>query len=84
MKDGRWYDLIVILDDANSEIYYARLVEEESTRTVMTALRQVIGRTRFLVAISVGDPVAFNVAFDTGGSAFIMRAMGHKQKADQT
>jgi len=29
------YDLIVILDDATSEIYYAQLVEEESTATVM-------------------------------------------------
>jgi transposase len=37
-----WYDLIVILDDATSEIYYAQLVEEESTRTVMTALRRVV------------------------------------------
>jgi hypothetical protein len=32
----------VILDDATSEIYYAQLVEEESTRTVMAALREVI------------------------------------------
>ena len=40
--DHRWHDLIVILDDANSEIYYAQLVEEESTRTVMTGLREVI------------------------------------------
>jgi transposase len=40
--DERWYDLIVILDDATKEIYYAQLVEEESTRTVMTALRKVI------------------------------------------
>jgi len=40
--DERWYDLIVILDDATSEIYYAQLVEEESTRTVMAALRAVI------------------------------------------
>jgi hypothetical protein len=40
--DDRWYDLIVILDDATSEIYYAQLVEEESTRTVMAALRAVI------------------------------------------
>lgn len=32
--DERWYDLIVILDDATKEIYYAQLVEEESTRTV--------------------------------------------------
>src|SRR6202140_4030697 len=34
-QDERWYDLIVILDDATSEIYYAQLVEEESTLTVM-------------------------------------------------
>jgi transposase len=40
--DDRWYDLIVILDDATSEIYYAQLVEEESTRTVMEGLREVI------------------------------------------
>jgi transposase len=40
--DDRWHDLIVILDDATSEIYYAQLVEEESTRTVMEGLRTVI------------------------------------------
>ncbi|MFI5106833.1 MAG: ISNCY family transposase, partial [Terriglobales bacterium] len=41
-QDDRYYDLIVILDDATSEIYYVQLVEEESTRTVMAALRQVV------------------------------------------
>ena len=41
-QDDRYYDLIVVLDDATSEIYYAQLVEEESTRTVMAALREVI------------------------------------------
>jgi hypothetical protein len=41
-QDDRRYDLLVILDDATSEIYYAQLVEEESTATVMTALRAVI------------------------------------------
>jgi transposase len=40
--DERWHDLIVILDDATSRIYYAQLVEEESTRTVLCALRQVV------------------------------------------
>src|SRR6266404_3316422 len=40
--DHRWYDLVVILDDATSEVYYAQLVEEESTRTVMAGLRPVI------------------------------------------
>ena len=36
-QDERWHDLIVILDDATSEIYHAQLVEEESTLTVMAA-----------------------------------------------
>lgn len=40
--DHRWYDLVVIMDDATSDVYYAQLVEQESTRTVMAALRQVI------------------------------------------
>jgi len=43
-QDERWYDLIVILDDATSEIYYAQLVEEESTATVMAGLQEVIER----------------------------------------
>jgi len=43
-QDDRYYDLIVILDDATSEIYYAQLVDEESTRTVMVAVREVIER----------------------------------------
>jgi hypothetical protein len=43
-QDERWYDLIVILDDATSGIYYAQLVEEESTATVMAGLREVIER----------------------------------------
>jgi len=43
-QDDRWYDLIEVLDDATSETYYAQLVEEESTRTVMAALREVVER----------------------------------------
>ena len=43
-QDERRHELIVILDDATSEIYYAQLVEAESTRTVMAALREVIER----------------------------------------
>jgi transposase len=40
--DDRWHDLLVVLDDATSEVYYAQLVEEESTRTVLAALRHVV------------------------------------------
>jgi transposase len=50
-QDERWYDLIVILDDATSEIYYAQLVEEEGTVTVMTGLREVIERKGLFCAL---------------------------------
>lgn len=40
--DERYYELIVVMDDATSEIYYAQLVEAESTLTVMAALREVV------------------------------------------
>jgi len=68
-QDDRWYDLIVILDDATSEIYYAQLVEEESTRTVMAALREVVENkglfcalysdrgSHFFVTPKAGEPV---------------------------
>lgn len=68
-QDDRWYDLIVILDDATSETYYAQLVEEESTRTVMRALREVIESqgvfcalysdraSHFFVTPKAGEPV---------------------------
>jgi hypothetical protein len=61
--------LIVVLDDATSEIYYAQLVEEESTRTVMAALREVIETrgvfcslysdrgSHFFVTPKAGEPV---------------------------
>ena len=49
--DERWYDLIVILDDATSEIYYAQLVEEESTRTVMAGVREVIEKRGLFCAL---------------------------------
>src|SRR5689334_21547125 len=41
-NDGRYYELLVIMDDATSEIYYAQLVEAECTLTVMAALREVV------------------------------------------
>jgi transposase len=68
-QDDRYYDLLVILDDATSRIYYAQLVEEESTRTVMAALREVIERegvfcalysdraSHFFLTPKTGEPV---------------------------
>jgi transposase len=51
LNDDRWYDLIVILDDATSAIYYAQLVEEESTRTVLAAVRAVIEQQGLFCAL---------------------------------
>ena len=38
----QYQDLIVILDDATSEVYDVQLVEEESTVTVMASLKRVV------------------------------------------
>ena len=60
-QDERWYDLIVILDDATSEIYYAQLVEEESTATVMAGLREVIERKGcFAPCTATGAAISFD------------------------
>jgi transposase len=50
-QDDRWYDLLVILDDASSEIYYAQLVEEESSTTVLAGLQEVIARKGIFCAL---------------------------------
>jgi len=67
--DDRWYDLLVIMDDATSEVYYAQLVEEESTATVMAGLRTVIEQqgvfcalysdraSHFFLTPKAGEPV---------------------------
>jgi hypothetical protein len=68
LNDDRWYDLIVILDDATSEIYYAQLVEEESTRTVMAALREVIESKGLFCALYS----------DRGSHFFVTRKEGRK------
>jgi len=40
--DEHWHDLIAIMDDATGGIYYARLVEAESTGSCMEGIRQVV------------------------------------------
>ena len=67
-SDERYYDLLVILDDATSEIYYAQLVEEESTRTVMTGLRDVIESKGLFCALYS----------DRGSHFFVTRKAGEK------
>ncbi len=67
-QDDRWYDLLVILDDATSEIYYAQLVEEESTRTVMAGLREVIEKQGLFCALYS----------DRGSHFFVTRKAGER------
>jgi hypothetical protein len=67
-SDDRYYDLLVILDDAPSEIYYAQLVQEESTRTVMAALREVIEAKGLFCALYS----------DRGRHFFVTRKAGEK------
>jgi transposase len=40
--DHERFDLVTVMDDATSEIYYARFVEEESTVSILAALRSVV------------------------------------------
>jgi len=77
-NDERWYDLLVLMDDATSEIYYAQLVEQESTRTVMTGLRAVIEQkglfcalysdraSHFFLTPKTGEPVDHNRVTQVG------------------
>jgi transposase len=72
-QDGRYYDLLVILDDATSEIYYAELVEEECTRTVMIALREVIEKHGIFCALYS----------DRGSHFFVTPKAGEKVDPDR-
>lgn len=66
--DGRYYDLIVLLDDATNEVYWAELVEEESTRTIMRAIKEVI-RARGLFCSLYTDRASHFVHTPKAGEA---------------
>ena len=66
--DHRWYDLVVIMDDATSEVYYAQLVEEESTRTVMAGLRIVIAEQGLFCALYSDRASHFFLTPKAGGA----------------
>jgi len=66
-QDERYYDLITILDDATSKIYYAQLVEEEGTRTLLPAVRQVIETQGVFCALYSDRASHFFVTPKAGG-----------------
>lgn len=70
--DERYHELIVILDDATSEIYYAQLVGAEGTHSVMTALREVIEK----------QGVFCSLYSDRAGHFFVTPKRG--QRVDET
>ena len=65
--DGRYYDLITLLDDATSEIYYAQLVVEEGTRTLMPAVQEVIEQQGIFCALYSDRASHFFVTPQAGG-----------------
>jgi transposase len=71
-QDERKYELIVILDDATSEIYYAQLVEAESTRSMLGALKEVVK----------GRGVFCSLYSDRAGHFFVTPKAG--EKVDKT
>lgn len=66
--DHRWYDLVVIMDDATSEVYYAQLVDEESTRTVMAGLHTVIAGQGLFCALYSDRASHFFLTPKAGGA----------------
>jgi len=72
-QDERWYDLLTVLDDATSEIYYGQLVEEESTRTVMAGLREVIEKEGVFCALYSDRGSHFFVTPKAGGKVDLER-----------
>jgi hypothetical protein len=66
-QDERRHDLIVILDDATSEIYYAQLAVEETTVTVMAGLRAVIERKELFCSLYSDRGAHFWLTPKSGG-----------------
>src|ERR1039457_6889035 len=81
-QDERWYDLLVILDDANSEIYYAQLVEEEATATVLAGLKAVVEQKGVFCALYSDRGSHFWLTPKAGAGALAGHAGGlHRDRA---
>jgi hypothetical protein len=65
----RYYDLITLSDDATNEVYYARLVQEESTLTVIAALKEVIQKQGVFCALYSDRASHFVYTPQAGGGA---------------
>jgi transposase len=61
------FDLVTLMDDATSEIYHARFVEEENTESVMAGLREVV-RNHGVFCSLYSDRAAHFVATPKGAT----------------
>ena len=80
-QDQRRHELIVVLEDASSEIYYAQLVEAESMRTVLAALREVVESKGLFC--SLPDPTARRILYSPHWLSFRVW-VSHSRRADFT
>jgi len=71
-------DLIVVLDDATSEVYYARFVPQESTLTMMAGLKTVIEQHGLFCALYT-DRAGHFVTTRTGRSPHPQQVAGPTQ-----
>jgi hypothetical protein len=65
-QDERWYDLIVILDDATSEIYYAQLVEGVDVDGDGRAARRADLYLRYAILCALQDGPNGSLGFSYG------------------
>ena len=70
---GGQQDLIVVFDDANSEAYWAQLVPEESTLTVMAGLKAVVEQHGIFCSLYVDRGSHFVTTPVAGGPADLGR-----------
>jgi len=61
-------DLIAYLDDATNEVYYARFVEEEDTRSMMEGLRDIIKKKGLFCSLYTDRGSHFFTTPEAGGA----------------
>lgn len=69
LAGGQYHDLVTISDDATNEVYYARLVQEESTETILQALKQVVKERGVFCALYSDRASHFVYTPQAGGPA---------------
>ena len=69
---GQWWDLIVTMDDATSEIYSAFFVAEEGTMSSFRGLSEVIARHGLFCALYTDRGAHYWHTPEAGGTRFVL------------